>query len=544
MTTTQQTPIDPTSDQAPTDLGSRRTLANDTSPKAPTTADTDSAGGRTAPTTNPPSPTTTADADLPAGFRPWRAVVALLIGFFMLMLDTTIVSVANPSIQSSLNASLTATIWVTSAYLLGLATPMLIAGRLGDRFGQKTIFMIGMAIFAAASLACGLTGNIASLIAARAVQGIGGALMTPQTQAIIVKIFPPERRGAAMGLWGSVAGIATLVGPMIGGLLVQTIGWQAIFLINLPVGVVGLILAARFLPRLPHQHADFDWLGVLLSGLGIFALIFGLQEGVGYDWGSIWGPISVPVVIGLGLVALVAFVLQQSRARHPLVPLRLFRDRDFALANSAIFLVGLAISGMMLPLLYFIQVDRGMSPMLSALFQMPSAIIGAILAPLVGARVVARLGANKVALFGGLLMAGSLLWYMLYFTADGNIWWALLPGVTLGVGNACIWSPLSLSATQNLPLADAGAGAGTYNTMRQIGSTVGAAAMSTVMNLRLLGRGLDPDQAGAAQPGGLTGAGAEGYASAMADCLWLPALVFMVVAGLSACLTGQGGRRR
>ncbi|MCL2826867.1 MAG: MFS transporter, partial [Eggerthellaceae bacterium] len=186
--------------------------------------------------------------------HPWAAVWSLLIGFFMLMIDMSIVSVANPSIQSGLGASLTETIWVTSAYLLGLAAPLLIAGRLGDRFGQRTMFFLGMVIFTLSSLVCGLAPSVSILIVARAVQGIGGSFMSPQSQATIVRIFPPHRRGAAMGLWGSVSGIAMLIGPMLGGFLVQSAGWQSIFLINVPVGVVGSILVLRFVPKLPTSR--------------------------------------------------------------------------------------------------------------------------------------------------------------------------------------------------------------------------------------------------------------------------------------------------
>ncbi len=467
----------------------------------------------------------------------------MLMGFFMLMLDQTIVTVANPSIQHGLGASLTETIWVTSAYLLGLATPLLVAGRLGDRFGQKTVFMIGMAIFAAASLVCGIAPSVTTLIAARAVQGVGGALMTPQTQAIIVRIFPPHRRGAAMGLWGSVAGIATLVGPVLGGLLVQTAGWQAIFLINVPVGVIGLILAARHIPALPTSRPRFDWTGVIVSALGIFLLVYGLQEGVDRHWGRVWGPVTIPEIIAAGLVLLVVFVLHQRRARHPLVPLRLFRDRDFSLANGSIFLVGVGISGMMLPVLYFIQVARGFQPMASALFQMPSAVVGAILAPLVGGRFAARFGANRVACFGAVAFAVPLAWYTVYFTPDSTIWLALLPGFVLGVGNACLWSPLSLSATHHLPGADAGAGAGVYNTVRQIGTVLGSALMSTWMNARLLAHGLDPAIAASSGTSGLTGPTALGYSRAMAECLFLPCGAFLAVAVLAIFLTGQAGRK-
>jgi len=473
--------------------------------------------------------------------RPWAAVWAMLVGFFMLMLDTSIVSVANPSLQAGLNASLTQTIWVTSAYLLGLAVPLLVAGRLGDRFGQKTMFMIGMAVFTASSAVCGMAPSIGTLIAARAVQGIGGSMMSPQTQAMIVRIFPPEKRGAAMGLWGSVSGIAMLVGPVLGGLLVHYSGWQAIFLINVPVGIVGLLLTWRYLPRLTTTRPRFDWIGVGLSGLAILLIVYGLQEGVSRNWGPVWGPVTIPEVIGAGVVLAVVFVIYQGRTRDPLIPLRLFRDRDFSLANSTIFLIGMGITGMSLPLLYFVQVARGMDPMMSALFMVPSAVVGGILAPFVGGKLVGRIGANRIAFFGLVLMAVSLAWYTVYLTPTSLIWLALLPGVTAGVGNACMWSPVSLSATHHLPPADAGAGSGIYNTVRQVGSALGAALMNTLMNARLSAHGIDPAIASARTP--LSPAQSASFSSAMSESMWLPAIIFAAGSVTAILLTGKAGRK-
>ena len=186
-----------------------------------------------------------------------------------------------------------AVVWVTSAYLLAYAVPVLITGRLGDRVGPKKIYMVGLTIFTLASLWCGLTSTVEMLIVARVVQGVGASLMTPQTMAVITRIFPSTERGKAMALWGATAGVATLVGPILGGVLVDALGWEWIFFINIPVGIVGLVLAFRLVPDLPTHTHKFDWLGVALSGLGMFALVFGIQEGHQYDWGTITGPISV-----------------------------------------------------------------------------------------------------------------------------------------------------------------------------------------------------------------------------------------------------------
>jgi EmrB/QacA subfamily drug resistance transporter len=240
--------------------------------------------------------------------KPWPALWALVIGFFMILVDSTIVSVATPAIMTGLDADINSVIWVMSAYLLAYAVPLLITGRLGDRFGPKNIYLIGLVVFTGASAWCGLSGDISMLIIARVLQGLGAAMMTPQTMAVITRIFPPDRRGQAMGLWGAVAGIATLAGPILGGVLVDALGWEWIFFINLPVGVIAFVLAWRLVPTLTTHRHRFDIPGVLLSAVGMFLLVFGIQEGETYHWGMIVGPISVWSLIIAGILVLAGFV--------------------------------------------------------------------------------------------------------------------------------------------------------------------------------------------------------------------------------------------
>ena len=232
--------------------------------------------------------------------NPWNALWAMLVGFFMILVDSTIVAVANPHIMESLGADYDAVIWVTSAYLLAYAVPLLIAGRLGDRFGPKNLYLAGLAVFTVASLWCGLSGSISMLIAARVLQGVGAALLTPQTLSTITRIFPPNRRGVAMSVWGATAGVATLVGPLAGGVLVDTLGWQWIFIVNVPIGVIGLALAVWLIPVLPTENHRFDILGVVLSGLGMFLIVFGLQEGQSHDW-ALW--IWAAIIGGIASIA-------------------------------------------------------------------------------------------------------------------------------------------------------------------------------------------------------------------------------------------------
>ncbi|MDR5698745.1 DHA2 family efflux MFS transporter permease subunit [Agromyces aerolatus] len=464
--------------------------------------------------------------------RPWPALWALVIGFFMILVDSTIVSIANPAILADLDTTLTAVIWVTSAYLLAYAVPLLITGRLGDRFGPKNVYLVGLTVFTLASLWCGLSGTVEWLIAARAVQGLGAALMTPQTMAVITRIFPPTQRGTAMGLWGAVAGVATLVGPILGGVLVDSLGWEWIFFVNVPVGIVAFVLAWRLVPHLETHSHRFDWLGVVLSAAGMFLLVFGIQEGETFDWGVVAGPITVWGLIVAGLVVLAGFVVWQHFNRaEPLLPLTLFRDRNFALSNAGIGLVGLAITAMPLPLAFYFQVARGLEPTQAALMLVPMAVLAGVMAPVVG-RLNDRMNPKWLAVAGFLIVAASLALYAVLLTPDQPLWVLLIPSALLGLGQSGIWSPLASTATRNLPPAQAGAGSGVYNMTRQVGAVLGSAAIAALLDARLAAElpGFDSataQQAGAGGSGGLPPAVAEGFSAAMSQSLWLPVAAFL-----------------
>jgi EmrB/QacA subfamily drug resistance transporter len=468
----------------------------------------------------------------------------------MILIDTTIVSVANPRIMEGLGTDITAVIWVTSAYLLAYAVPLLVTGRLGDRFGPKRLYLLGLVVFTVASLWCGLSGSVQMLIAARVLQGLGAALMTPQTMAVITRIFPPDRRGAAMGLWGATAGMATLVGPILGGVLVDGLGWEWIFFINVPIGIVGFILAWRFVPSLTTHPHRFDVPGVVLSAVGLFLLVFGLQEGETYSWGTIAGPVTVWGLIISGIVVLVLFVGWQAVNKgEPLLPLGLFRDRNFSLANIGITTVGFTVTAFGLPLVFYYQMVRGMTPTQSALMMVPMALISGGLAPAVG-RIIDRVNPKYLTSAGLLLMAVALFWNSALMHPDTPVWLFLLPSALLGFANAGIWAPLSSTATRNLPPRQAGAGAGVYNTTRQIGAVLGSAAIAVLMQARLaaeLPAAGAPREAGAggeaatAGPGGeamsfggqLPEALHEGFSTAMGQSIMLPAAVIVLGAAVA-----------
>ncbi|TFV95162.1 DHA2 family efflux MFS transporter permease subunit [Leifsonia flava] len=466
--------------------------------------------------------------------KPWPALWALVIGFFMILVDSTIVSIANPTIMRELDTDITAVLWVTSAYLLAYAVPLLITGRLGDRFGPKRIYLIGLVVFTLASLWCGLSDSIEMLILARVVQGLGAALMTPQTMAVITRIFAPDKRGTAMGLWGAVSGIATLVGPIAGGLLVDSLGWEWVFFVNVPVGVVGFILAWRLVPNLTTHSHKFDWLGVVLSAVGLFLVIFGIQEGSTYDWGTIAGPITVWGLIIAGVIVLVAFVVWQHFNRaEPLLPLGLFRDRNFSLANVGITLTGLAVVAMPLPLAFYYQIARGLEPTQAALMLLPMALVVLFMAPIVG-RLTDKVDPKWIAFTGFTIIALALSWMALIITPAIDLWILLIPAAFLGLGMSGIWAPLASTATRNLPPRLAGAGSGVYNMTRQVGSVFGSAAIAALLNARLVANlpGYDANATGQAGAGGepMPAAVAGPFTDAMAQSLWLPVIGFAIAA--------------
>ncbi|MEO6827884.1 MAG: DHA2 family efflux MFS transporter permease subunit [Microbacteriaceae bacterium] len=470
--------------------------------------------------------------------RPWPALWALVVGFFMILIDTTIVSVANPKIMEGLHTDINAVIWVTSAYLLAYAVPLLVTGRLGDRFGPKNLYLIGLVVFTAASAWCGFAGDITMLITARVFQGLGAALLTPQTMSVITRTFAPDKRGAAMGLWGSVAGVATLIGPVLGGVLVDGFGWEWIFFINVPVGIVAFVLAWKLVPKLKTHTHRFDVFGVVLSAVGMFLLVFGIQEGESYDWGTIVGPISVWGLIIAGLVVMAGFVVWQHFNRaEPLLPLRLFHDRNFSLANGAITTVGFGVTAMSLPLVFYFQLVLGMTPTQSALMLVPMAVLSGVLAPFVG-MLVDRIPPRYIAVTGMLLFAGALSWYSLVLTPDAEIWVLLMPSAVLGLANAFMWSPISTTATHNLPLKDAGAGSGVYNATRQVGAVLGSACVAALIQARLAAE--LPRVPGGASVGSFSTSGAlpeflhQGFSNAMAQSLLLPAAVALLGAVIVA----------
>ncbi|MFJ8932033.1 DHA2 family efflux MFS transporter permease subunit [Streptomyces sp. NPDC102364] len=412
--------------------------------------------------------------------NPWAVLATLSLGFFMTLLDMTIVNIAIPDVMRSLHASLDQTMWMISGYTLVLAALVVTAARLGDMKGQRTLFLAGITLFTLASAVCGLATGPSMLIAARVLQGLGAALLTPQTMAMIVAIFPAERRGTALGIWGSVAGVATLSGPTLGGLVVSAAGWRWVFFINIPIGLLVLVLTLLWVPDLRTGRAHrLDVTGVLLSTAALTVFTFAVMEGDRYAWNAgIWCAAAAGIVLGA------MFLRHQARRQdaEPLVPFGLFTDRGFTVMTALMGAIGAALVGAIVPLGLFLQQHLGFSAVHAGLTLAPSPLISLMVSPFAG-RLSDRVGGRRV-LLAGLLAFTTGLTAATLLTNDGaHALTFTLPLMLMGLGTGCMIAPLSTEALRHVPAQLAGAAAGITNTVRQLGSVLGAAATTALMTV-------------------------------------------------------------
>ncbi|RSS80838.1 DHA2 family efflux MFS transporter permease subunit [Streptomyces sp. WAC06614] len=459
--------------------------------------------------------------------NPWAVLVTMSLGFFMTLLDLTIVNIAIPDMIDALGATLDQTLWVVSGYALVLAVLLITAGRLGDLWGPRNLFAAGVVVFTAASVACALATGPVALIAARGVQGLGAALLTPQTTTLIMSVFPAQRRGTAMGVWGMVAGLATLSGPTLGGILCSTVGWRWIFLVNVPIGLAALALALLVVPDVRTGRArTFDVPGVLLATASLLCLTFGLQEGERYDWNAwIWTLLAAGAALAAG------FLLHQRgrQDRAPLVPFALFEDRNFGVLTVMVALVSMAMIGLVLPFNLYLQSVLGLSAVKAGLVLAPSSLVSMAVGPFAG-RLADRIG-GRYLLMAGLSLYAIGIAALVLVAGPATPWYAFVPAtVVTGLGIGCTVAPMSAEAMRNVPPRLAGAASGVNNTIRQIGSVVGAATVGALLQGKL-----------AAELA--TGAA---YADAFLATLHLTAalpIAVVVIAALS-CLLLQGRPRQ
>ncbi len=419
--------------------------------------------------------------------NPWAILIVVSLGFFMTLLDLTIVNIAIPNMIDKLHAGLDQILWVINAYALVVAVLLITAGRLGDLRGPRNLFVLGITVFTLASVACGLAANPGQLIAFRVVQGVGAALLMPQTLTILTMVFPPQRRGAAFGIWGAVAGVATIAGPTLGGLLVTAFDWRWIFFVNLPIGIVVLALSFIVIPDIrPGRKHRLDLVGVFLASGALFAICYGLIEGQKYNWGKINGVLGIPLVIGIGIVLLAAFLLvEKMRQGHePLVPFALLRNRNFAVMNFVTFALAIGMLGIFLPFTIYLQSALGMSALRAGLTLAPASVISVFIAPFAG-RLADRIGGKYILITGLTLFAAGMGWAAWIATPD-SVWYSFLPPlIVAGIGMGCIFAPLTTVAMRDVQPQLAGAASGLFNTNRQVGAVIGTSAIGAVLQNQL-----------------------------------------------------------
>src|SRR5436190_6415948 len=418
--------------------------------------------------------------------NPWLVLLVLTTGFFMIMLDTTIVNVAIPAMSTGLNTTLDQILWVLNSYILVYAVLLITAGRLGDLYGQRNLFAIGLLVFTVASALCGLAQNPVELIGARVLQGVGGALLTPQTLAILTSIFPPERRGAAFGVWGGVAGLATLAGPTVGGAIITYIDWRWIFYINVPIGIAALVATFLVIPDLrPGRRHGWDIVGMVIATAGLFAIVFGLIEGERYNWGQIESyPITIPEVIGAGVVLVILFIIWERYQAEPLVPLSLFADRNFTVANWIAAAISFGMLSAFLPITIYLQSVRGFSALVAGLTLAPMSLTSMLTAPFAG-RLSDRIG-GKYILMAGISLFTIGIGLLAYIAGPDSTWINfLVPAIIAGAGIGMTFAPMTTIAMRNIQPRMAGAASGVLNTTRQLGAAIGSATVGALLQNQL-----------------------------------------------------------
>ncbi|MGI5242848.1 MFS transporter [Dactylosporangium sp. CA-139066] len=414
----------------------------------------------------------------------WLALVAVALGTFMTYLDNNVVNVALPSIQRELHLSISGLEWIASAYILVFAGLLLVGGRLADVVGMRTMFFAGLGIFTAASVAAGLAGSQELLIGARAVQGIGAALLTPTALALLTELFPdPKERGAAVGIWGGVGALALAIGPLTGGYLSQHVSWGWIFLINAPIGLATAVLGAITLPARPDRHTQgsanrsLDLPGLATSAVALFALTYALIEGESRGWTS-------GVILGsfaLAALAAAGFVLVETRTEHPMVDLAFFRLRVFSGGLATMGLWAFGVFGIYFFTAIFLQNVLGFSPTEAGSAFVPMALVMAVMATL-APRLEARFGAGRTVAAGMALMGVAV--GLLATVGEGSGYTDLLPWfVMFGVGGGLL-VPLNNVVLSALPQARAGIASGMLNVSREVFGLLGITILGAILSNR------------------------------------------------------------
>jgi EmrB/QacA subfamily drug resistance transporter len=406
----------------------------------------------------------------------WTFVITS-VALFMVTLDNLVVTMALPSIRLDLGATIEDLEWTVNAYTLTFAVLLLTGAALGDRFGRRRVFAVGLGIFTLASAAAALAPNVESLIAARAVQGVGGAIITPLTLTILSAAVSPERRGLALGAWGGIGGLGVALGPVVGGAVVEGLSWQWIFWLNVPIGIVLAPLAARRLSESYGPDSRLDLPGLGLVSVGLFGIVLGLVRGNSVGWGS--AEILGSLLVGVAFV--VAFVLWELRTQAPMLPMRFFRNRTFAATNVASLFMFFGMFGSIFLLAQFLQTVQGYSPLSAGLRTLPWTAMPIFVAPLAGA-LSDRIGGRPLMAVGLALQAIGLGW-LATISSPTVPYGDLVPAfVVSGIGMALFFAPVANVVLSSVRREEEGKASGTNNAIRELGGVFGVAVLASVFS--------------------------------------------------------------
>lgn len=447
-------------------------------------------------------------------------LVSCCLSLLIVSMDATIVNVAIPSIRTDLGASSAQMQWVVDIYTLVLASLLMLSGATGDRFGRRRVFQIGLTLFALGSLACSLAPTIDALIGARFLQGIGGSMLNPVALSIISQIFTGRvERARALGIWGGVVGISMSLGPIVGGLLIDSIGWRSVFWINLPICAAAILLTALFVPESKSATMrNIDPIGQGLAMLFLFGIVYALIEGPVLGWANV----RVIAIAVIAVVAFVAFLRYESRHHDPFVDLRFFRSIPFTAATATAVSAFAAWGAFLFMMSLYLQAERGFSAMHTGLIYLPIALGALLFSPLSG-RLVGRFGARPPLLVSGALIAIAST-MLIFLTATTPVWQLLIVFAIFGIGFSMVNAPITNAAVSGMPLDRAGAASAVTSTSRQIGVSIGVALCGSVAGSAMATAGAD-------------------FAVAARPLWFVCAVLGVVILGLGLLSTSQRGLR-
>ena len=408
----------------------------------------------------------------------WTFVVTS-VAAFMVALDNLVVTMALPSIQEDLNASLASLEWMVNAYTLTFAVLLLPMAALGDRLGRRRVFVAGLAIFTVASAACALAPSTGALVLARAAQGVGGAAVLPLSLTLLTSAVPPARRGAALGVWGAMSGLAVALGPLLGGAVTEGASWQFIFWLNVPLGLVVVPLAARALAESRGSARRLDAVGLGLVSAGLFAVVSGLVRGNEHGWTT---PAQLATLLG-GVALVTAFVAWERRTPEPMLPLGLFRSRAFRAVNAAALLMSVGMFGSIFLLAQFLQTVQGYGPLGAGLRTLPWTAVPVLVAPIAGP-LSDRIGGRPLLVAGLVLQGLGIGWLGLLLQVDTSYGQMLVPFVLAGAGMGLFFVPVASVVMGSVPASDQGIASGANNGIRELGGVLGIAVLGAVFAAR------------------------------------------------------------